>query len=294
MSADSWTLEEFEEYLEYAPPIEDLEVKFLDSLDWRQLHRLANHYNLNIRGDRATYLSQLKAKRECAIARRDKTTTSSSAASTSAAEEAQHLSAQKQVEESDKEEDDVAIESHDLAPSAPTHQPELRDLDAKIDKLQCLHQQEILSQQHLLRSPTKETSDQVSRDTSNTASVAADDGGECTTRGITTPGDWNDNGGAAPDTSASSMHNNNLEAGAKTDTEMKKDSGRMDGTRSGQLPQRRISSGGLLRLTHQPSSNIVHLRTRPSLNSKTQLHVQNHSWLITCNKLGITARLVYN
>jgi hypothetical protein len=80
MSADSWTLEESEEYLEFAPPLVNLEVKFLDSLDWRQLHRLANYYNLNIRGDQATYLSQLKATWDRAIARVVKTTTPSSTA----------------------------------------------------------------------------------------------------------------------------------------------------------------------------------------------------------------------
>ena len=51
MSAESWTLEEFEEYLEFALPLVDLELKFLDSLDWRQLRRLANHYKITVRGD---------------------------------------------------------------------------------------------------------------------------------------------------------------------------------------------------------------------------------------------------
>jgi hypothetical protein len=34
-----------------SPPIVVLDVKFLDSLDWQKIRRLANHYNLNIRGD---------------------------------------------------------------------------------------------------------------------------------------------------------------------------------------------------------------------------------------------------
>jgi hypothetical protein len=97
MSAESWTLEEFEEYLEFAPPLVDLELKFLDSLDWRQLRRLANHYKITVRGDRATYLSAIKAKRARAIARRTEPTKqsppaddiSTSIASTLAEEEAQ-------------------------------------------------------------------------------------------------------------------------------------------------------------------------------------------------------------
>jgi hypothetical protein len=49
MSADSWRLEEFEEFLEYATPLVGLEVKFLDSLDWRQLCCLVGHYKEVIR-----------------------------------------------------------------------------------------------------------------------------------------------------------------------------------------------------------------------------------------------------
>ncbi len=82
MSADSWTLEEFEEFLEFAPPLPELKDKFINNLDWRQLRRLAIHYKLNIRGNQETYLSQIKAKRDRAIARHDKSTAALTTAAT--------------------------------------------------------------------------------------------------------------------------------------------------------------------------------------------------------------------
>ena len=173
MSADSWTLEEFEEYLESAPPIDELDVKFLDSLDWRQLRRFANHYNLNVRGDCAAYLSQIKAKRERAIARQNKTSTSSPIA---AEEEAQRLSAKHQVEQSDKEEENVAVETTATAPSAVAHQREQRELDAKIQELKRLSQ-EIFTQHRLLRSPTTAGSGQQNRENPDTTSDDRNDGG---------------------------------------------------------------------------------------------------------------------
>jgi hypothetical protein len=159
MSADSWTLEEFEEFLEFASPLTDLKDTFVNSLDWRQLRRLAIHYKLNIRDDHATYLSQIKAKQDRAIARRDTATPASlttgtvQSKDTATDEEAQRLSAKQQVEQSDKDEQDVETEPIRPVRSTPEHQQELVDLEAKIEELKRM-QSEILTHHESLKPPS--------------------------------------------------------------------------------------------------------------------------------------------
>lgn len=184
MSADLWTEEEFEIFLEQgAPPLAELRDKDFYDLSWKQLRRLTVHYRLNIIGTASQLVAGIKLRRDRALARLEKSTTTPSAATKETAdpaatdEEAQRLSAKRQVEESDKEEEHVDVETQAPAPSAPMHRREQRELDARIEELQRL-QRELLTQYELLRTPdTAKQADshelQRQRDASNDAATSS-------------------------------------------------------------------------------------------------------------------------